>query len=129
MLIQFTVPGNPIGAPRMTRADAWKGRECVLKYWKWKDAAREAAGDLPPVDKIESVSWVAVFSPPASWPKKRRQAVLGTLHRSKPDRDNIDKALLDALFPQDQGIAAGSIEKRWGIAEGLIVTIEVQEAT
>ena len=39
---------------------------------------------------------------------------MGTLHRSKPDRDNIDKAVMDALFPEDSGIAAGTIRKVWG---------------
>jgi len=127
MLIEFTIPGDPIGAPRMTQRDKWKQRPCVMKYRAWKDKAREVAGELPPADQIERVSWVAVFTPPASWSKKRRAAVIGTLHRNKPDRDNIDKALLDALFPEDQAIAAGTIEKRWGIAEGLTVTIETQE--
>ena len=37
----------------------------------------------------------------------------GALHRAKPDRDNIDKAILDALFTDDSGIAAGHLEKRW----------------
>lgn len=40
------------------------------------------------------------------------------LHRAKPDRDNIDKALLDALFNDDSGIASGLIEKRWDDGNG-----------
>ena len=125
--MKFTIPGDPIGAPRMTQSDKWKKRPCVVRYREWKDKARAAAGTLPHISRIESVSWVATFSPPASWSKKKRAAMLGTLHRVKPDRDNIDKALLDALFPDDQQIAKGSIEKRWGVAEGLEVTIEVSE--
>lgn len=128
-MITFTIPGDPIGAPRMTQLDKWKQRPCVVRYRAWKDAARLAAGQLPPSDQIESVSWVAVFSMPASWSKKKRAAMVGQLHRQKPDRDNIDKAVLDALFPDDEQIAKGMIEKRWGIAEGLTVVIEIREGT
>lgn len=122
-VITFTIHGDPIGAPRMTRRDKWKQRPCVLRYRDWKDKARKAAGALPPTNEIESLSWVAYFSPPVSWSKKKRDAAIGTAHRQKPDRDNIDKAILDALFDEDSGIAKGTIEKRWDIAERLEVTI------
>ena len=49
---------------------------------------------------------------------------IGNLHRLAPDRDNIDKALLDALFPQDKAIAMGHIEKRWDWEPRMEVTIE-----
>lgn len=124
-IIRFTVPGNPIGKPRMTQRDKWKKRSCVVAYRNWADRVREIAGVLPPPDRIASVSWVAYFAMPPSWSKKKRAALLGQLHRSKPDRDNIDKALLDVLFTDDSGIAAGSLEKRWSTEPRLEVTIEV----
>lgn len=122
-VIKFTIEGDPIGAPRMTQRDRWKKRPVVLRYFAWRDKAREAAGELPPAEQIESLSWVAYFSPPVSWSKKKRTAVLGQLHRAKPDRDNIDKAILDALFEKDQNIAKGSVEKRWDVYERLEITI------
>jgi Holliday junction resolvase RusA-like endonuclease len=125
--IEFTIPGDPIGAPRMTQRDRWKRRPVVLKYFAWRDKARAAAGPMPPAEQVESLSWVAYFSPPVSWSKKKQAAAIGTLHRAKPDRDNIDKAILDSLFGEDQAIAKGTIEKRWGIAERLEITIEVAE--
>ena len=27
---------TPVSKPRMTRADTWKKRPCVLKYWAYK---------------------------------------------------------------------------------------------
>lgn len=122
-VIRITIEGDPIGAPRMTQRDKWKRRPCVLKYFDCRDKARKAAGTLPPVEQIESLSWVAYFTPPASYSKKRRAALLGTQHRAKPDRDNIDKAILDALFADDAGIAKGSIEKRWDVAERVEIEI------
>ena len=124
---RFIIEAEPMGAPRMTQSDKWKKRPCVMRYRDWKDKARAAAGELPPVETIQSVSWLAVFSTPKSWSKKKKAAAIDQLHRSKPDRDNIDKALLDALFPEDSGIAAGTLEKRWGIAERLEVEIVYTE--
>ena len=49
------------------------------------------------------------------------------LHRSKPDRDNIDKAVLDVLFAGstggDSGIARGTVEKRWADKACLYVSV------
>jgi Holliday junction resolvase RusA-like endonuclease len=77
--------------------------------------------------KVESVSWTARFVPPPSWSRKRRDAAIGKTHRSKPDRDNIDKAVLDCLFPNgkggDSGIGPGYLDKVWSWEPGLDVTI------
>lgn len=122
--IIISVPVAAIGAPRMTRADAWKKRPCVLRYRAWKDVARRAAGRLPPADEVESLSWTATFEMPKSWSAKKRTLMSGCLHRSKPDRDNIDKAILDCLYPGgDAAIAQGSIQKVWGIESMLIIKI------
>jgi Holliday junction resolvase RusA-like endonuclease len=124
--IHFIIPGEPVGKPRMTQRDKWKQRPCVMKYRQWADAAREYAGKIP--DGVVRLDWKAVFSPPASWSKKKRAAVMGMPHRSRPDRDNIDKAVLDALFKQDSGIASGFINKVWGDVPRLEVWIEVSPA-
>ena len=113
--IRFTVNHPPMGAPRMTQRDKWQKRDSVVRYRAFKDAIRATFGLWPSVtaSSVESLSWIAYFEPPASWPKKKRAAAIGTLHRAKPDRDNIDKAVLDALFVEDSSIASGTIEKRW----------------
>lgn len=124
----FTVVGEPVAAPRMTRADKWKQRPCVLRYRAWKDLIRATAGEIPPAEQVIELSWCAVFSPPASWSKKKRAAAIGTFHRSKPDRDNLDKAVLDALYPDgDAAIAFGTIRKEWGLAERLDVLIKYRK--
>jgi len=38
----FTVPGKPIGKPRMTQSDVWKEREVVLAYREYADKVRAA---------------------------------------------------------------------------------------
>ena len=107
------VPGTPQSKPRMTRRDVWKQRPRVLAYRAWCDRARAIAGQMPDEQKILALNWVAYFEPPPSWSQAKRSAAIGELHRSRPDRDNIDKAVLDCLFASDSGIASGTIEKRW----------------
>ena len=123
--IAITIPGTPVAKPRMTQRDRWKKRLCVVRYRTWCDHAREVAGELPPANQIDSLSWVAYFSPPKSWTKKKREAAIGELHRQTPDRDNIDKAVLDCFFKEDSGIAAGSIEKRWDLVARLEIVVTV----
>lgn len=111
----FTIPGEPIGKPRMTQRDKWAKRPCVLRYREWADKARAAAGGLG--DPTE-VSWTAYFQMPKSWSKMKRAEMKGTPHRQKPDRDNVDKAVLDALFKQDCGVAIGFLRKFWDDGNG-----------
>lgn len=122
--IKFTVYHKPMGAPRMNRADRWKQRPCVMRYREFKDAIRSAVPcSLPRPEQVADLSWVAYFVPAKSHSTKKRLAMLDTLHRVKPDRDNIDKAVLDALFENDQAIASGMIVKRWGREEKIEITI------
>lgn len=122
--MQIVIPGEPMGKPRMTQRDKWAKRPAVMRYRAWADLARLHARNLPDATQIKSLSWSAYFAPPKSWSRKRAQEAIGELHRAKPDRDNIDKAVLDALFDEDSAIAAGYLEKRWDAESRLVITIE-----
>lgn len=112
--MRIIIPGPPLGKPRMTQRDKWKKRPNVVRYREWCDRIHEAVGDsLPAAEQVAEVNWTAYFEPPKSWPKRRRVAAMGTRHRSKPDRDNIDKAVLDCLFEHDERIPDGTLRKRW----------------
>lgn len=119
----FTIYGAPLGKPRMTRRDKWKQRPCVMRYRAWADKAREAAGELP--KNIIGLSWVAYLPMPKSWSKAKRERMRGQLHQQKPDRDNIDKAILDALLKSDCGVAQGTLEKRWDDGQGPRIFITI----
>ena len=112
--VALTIACTPVAKPRMTQRDKWKQRECVMRYREWCDRVRAVVGDhLPLAVDIAELNWVAYFKPAASWSKKRQRAAIGQIHRQTPDRDNIDKAVLDCLFKDDSGIGVGKIEKRW----------------
>jgi Holliday junction resolvase RusA-like endonuclease len=107
----------PIGKPRMTQRDRWKKRPAVLRYHEFKDSLRNQVGHLIPKN-VETLSWVAYLPIPKSWSKKRKAEMTGKPHRQKPDRDNIDKAILDTLFEEDSGVAFGHLSKYWDDGKG-----------
>jgi Holliday junction resolvase RusA-like endonuclease len=113
------IPFGPVGKPRMTRRDKWKKRDCVVRYREWCDAFRACIGNVP--DAVVGVSWIATIPMPRSWSKKKRLERIGTLHDSRPDRDNLDKAILDSLFAEDSGIAFGFVAKFWAEEGGMTV--------
>ena len=116
MTQHFTIPVVPMGKPRMTQADKWRRRECVVRYRGYADAIRaETEGRM---EAPVSVSWVAYLPIPPSWSGAKRRAHMGQPHKSKPDRDNIDKGILDALFEADACVASGVLVKRWEDEKG-----------
>jgi Holliday junction resolvase RusA-like endonuclease len=118
----IVIPGQPIGKPRMTQADRWRKRDCVLRYFAWCDRARKAAeGKIP--KEIEGVTIRAYFAMPDSWPHSKKLQMDGTKHFQKPDYDNIEKAVTDALLENDEIIADANFSKRWTLGEPRVEVI------
>jgi Holliday junction resolvase RusA-like endonuclease len=61
---------------------------------------------------------------PSSWSKKKRQAMAGKPHQQKPDKDNLEKALMDAIYADDSHIWDSRVTKLWG-EEGQIIIGEI----
>lgn len=109
----FTIKVVPCPAPRMTRRDKWltPRRPAVQRYFDFRDALRAAVGEIKEVpDRVDCEFY---FAMPDSWSEKKKIEMDGKPHRSKPDRDNCDKAVCDALFAEDSAIHEGSQKKRW----------------
>lgn len=115
--LSFTVIGDPMGKPRMTQRDRWKQRPVVLRYRDYCDRIKEAAPNRVFTADVYAVDVIAYIAMPASWSKKKKAEHAGKMCRSKPDWDNIGKAVCDALFEEDSGIADGRTRKFW-CAEG-----------
>lgn len=103
--IRFTVPGTPVakGRPRISvcggQARAYTPAKTVAYEGLAALAAQDAMAGRVPIDgpvRIEVIAW---FPIPASWSKRKRaDALAGRLHHvSRPDGDNILKALGDGL--------------------------------
>lgn len=108
---------TPTTKPRMTQRDRWKKRECVVRYHAFKDRVRFAKLVLPE----QGYHVVFVIPMPKSWSKSKRQAMCGQPHQQKPDKDNLEKALLDALYQDDCHVWDGRVSKVWGNTGRIIV--------
>jgi len=101
---------TPVPKPRMTQSDRWKKRDCVMRYWKFKDEVRSNKITLP-----DSGFYMIFTLPmPKSWSKKKRSEMNGRAHQQTPDLDNLVKALSDAVFDDDCQIWDFRATKKWG---------------
>ena len=102
---------TPIGKPRMNHSDAWRKPPRVQRYWEYKDKLRGMmrAEELP-------VPYLLLFvvPMPKSWSKRKKALMRFEVCESKPDKDNAEKAFLDALFDEDKQITDGRVAKIWG---------------
>lgn len=117
---------TPCPKPRMTQRDKWMRRPAVIRYRAFCDAVRACwpAG----VPYPEAGAHVTFHLPmPRSWSKAKREAMKGTPHRQKPDRDNLEKALLDALHSDDCAVWDGRTTKRWSEAGYITISQNRQD--
>ena len=113
---------TPTAKPRMTRSDKWKKRKCVVQYRAYCDAVRQHTSSVD-LSGVVGVSWLAYLPMPKSWSPAKKAKMSGRLHLQKPDRDNIDKGLLDAIFKEDSHISFGFTCKLWDDGKGERVEI------
>ncbi len=100
----------PVSKPRMTQRDKWRQRPSVMKYRAFKDEIRAAGIEL-----LESGQHVTFIIPmPKSWNEKKRLEHDGKPHKQRPDIDNLQKALLDAVTSEDCYIWDMRCTKVWG---------------
>lgn len=99
----------PVPKPRMTRADSWKKRPAVMRYWEFCDTLRELYKKEVP----HSVYLVFHIPMPKSWSKKMKTSMIGKPHKQKPDIDNLQKSFLDALCKDDSYVYRIRAEKYW----------------
>ena len=118
MRIEFNI--KPCPKPRMTRADSWKKRPIVLKYWAFCDELKLQANRLnyKPGEKVSLIFYIPMAK---SWSKKKRELMLGKPHKQKPDIDNLAKAFLDALLIEDSYVWSLTAEKYWSNEPSIVV--------
>jgi Holliday junction resolvase RusA-like endonuclease len=109
-------PITPVSAPRMTQADRWKKRPCVLRYFAFRDEVRLRKVSLNSYDHV-----TFHIPMPDSWSVKKKVAMDRKPHQQKPDIDNLYKALSDSLFDDDSHIHAIFIQKVWDYVGGITI--------
>lgn len=143
MSISFTVRGEPKAQPR-PRAFARKmGDKFVARVFEsgtaeeWKSLvayeARQCAPSTPLSGPVR-VDITFVFSRPrhhyiANKPERGLRHNAPYWHTKRPDRDNLDKAILDALtqlglyWRDDDQVCCGELQKLFGETPGAVITI------
>lgn len=130
MTAVFEVPGKPQGKarPRVTRRGAYTPAKTKAYEQAVAAAYRAQAGAYFGESQL-AVMVFAYFEPPKSTSKKKRAAMLdGTIKpTTKPDADNIAKAVCDALngiaYHDDAQITVMIIRKAYRERAGVKVCI------
>ena len=135
MQIEFTIAGDPQGQgrPRLARQgkfvhtyDPPKSREYKAKVAQ----SFQQAYVGKPLTKPVKITIRAVFGIPKSYSKARTRACLEGLEwpTKKPDTDNIEKGVYDALnglaYEDDKQIVQASVYKVYGPQAKVVVSLE-----
>lgn len=113
-------PITPVPAPRQTRADAFRSppRPPVAAYRAFRDECKLRRVQVPrPFHHV-----VFVLPMPASWSDTKKRQHCGMPHESKPDRDNLEKALLDSVYGEDSHVWDGRATKLWGYSGLMLIS-------
>ena len=121
----------PCPKPRMTRADKWKKRQSVVKFFAFRDAVRQYKdNDLIltafPAPNLEFESFDIEFHipMPKSWSNKKKAEMNGKPHQQRPDLDNYLKAWKDSVYKEDAVVWKIKATKLWTDGSGHIVVSE-----
>ena len=116
---------TPCPKPRMTRADRWKKRQSVLKFFAFRDAVRQSHAwetlELLDMDSFKIVFHVPM---PKSWSKKKKAQFEGKPPQQRPDLDNFLKAWKDSVYEEDAIVWNVEATKLWTSGPGFITVME-----
>ena len=113
----------PCPKPRMTKADRWRKRQSVLKFFAFRDAVRQWPRETMHNKILEMESFEIEFHVPMpkSWSKKKRGYMNGAAHQQRPDLDNYLKAWKDSVFEEDSVVWRVKASKMWTDGLGHII--------
>ena len=133
MVVSFTVPGQPQG----------KGRAKIVKIGGFSrmatpgktvayegliaHAAQQAMAGRPPFDGPMAVTMLIDCQVPASWSARRQRLAIagGLMPTTKPDKDNVIKAVYDGcngvVWRDDVQVVDGVQRKRYSATPGVRV--------
>lgn len=112
----------PLAAPRQSESDRWEPSERIKRYRTYCAKLKNLADDYERKGGIFlPIPYKMIFYLPMapSWSRKERERMFGEPHLQTPDKDNLEKGVLDAYFYQKKGgdshVWSGWAEKRWSI--------------
>jgi Holliday junction resolvase RusA-like endonuclease len=130
--VTFFIGGTPRPQPRPRKVRGRWVANANKKSKLWRYAVEKGAGvvidtllwKLPLFSGAVSVDLKFTFRPPDSALDR-----IGKAHTHKPDKDNLEKLVLDVLeakqfFANDSAVAIGQTSKYWGGRPGVAVMIK-----
>jgi Holliday junction resolvase RusA-like endonuclease len=119
---------DPMPAPRLNKNSRYNPEKKLLaeRYSVYKQhiAMFARQSGLAIGDEIHCVFVLAM---PKSWSKTKRRTMNGQPHQQRPDGDNLYKAVLDAIMPEDKLVWSGSFKKYWGTYGHIIISTKQGE--
>ena len=105
----------------MTQRDKWSPSKAAKKYFAFKDEITLYANKIKFVVPESHYHLIMVVPIPKSWTKKRKKDMIAEPHKQRPDKDNFEKAFLDALCEEDSYVWDGRVTKVWGEVGKIII--------
>lgn len=137
--VVIRVPGNPVGKGRARSARLPNGKTThytPAKTRTWEGIARsmaiEAMKGRDPVRDPVRISLIITHAVPDSWPLwKQNLALAGRIEPTvKPDADNVEKAVKDALngvaWHDDCQVVSCAMEKLYGRHPGVRILVSAR---
>jgi len=135
-----TVHGTPVpkGRARARIAKGRNGKQFISHYTpkktaEWENRAKMVAklemGPRKPITRPVALHLSVYIAPPGGWPEwKKEAAIAGDIRpTSKPDLDNVEKAVKDALngivYVDDSQVVQTTQAKHYALAPGIAVKI------
>ena len=88
-----------------------------MRYRAFRDELRKHVKQVPVPLRL-----IFILPMPATWSKRKKAEMNGQPHRQKPDCDNLQKAVLDALLEDDSHVWCIEAAKVWGYDGKIIMT-------
>ena len=125
MPVSYIIPINPQPALRARAQSKVNGKPYTPEQYRDYQARLKYAINKLEIPHADYAAMIVTYFIPIPKTRKKKYKA-GTLHRVKPDEDNLNKALKDTLekckvFKNDQQIGASFVSKVWcGLDGGLI---------
>lgn len=106
----ISYPITPRGAVRLSRQDRFAPSKAANAYFRYGADIRTMRVTLP-----ERPAIIFRMPMPKSWSKKKRDAMRSQPCLSRPDKDNLEKGLVDSIYygRDDAHVWCSWTEKRW----------------
>jgi Holliday junction resolvase len=116
----------PSPRPRATARGGYASVYMPAEYKKHKELVQTYFPKLQLTGPL-MVNMEFYFRPPKSWSKKKLAESLNNWHTQKPDKDNLEKTIMDAMnghvYKDDSQVCVGQTLKKWAIEDKIVVTI------